>query len=127
VPRQFIRFLWVGVGATALHVLVAAHLIGSYLMPAAAGNAIAFVLANLFSYFLHSLYVFDRRPTPDRYWRFLAVSLIVLVLVAVVSAGLEVIGAHYLAGIAAIVLIGPIATFGLHSIWTFREKSPWSA
>jgi putative flippase GtrA len=91
------------------------------MMPPALGNAIAFVFANLFSYFSQSTYVFQRPPTPAQYWRFLSVSLVGLAVVAAISSGLEVLGVHYLAGIAAVVLVVPIATFGLHSLWTFRD------
>ena len=121
VRRQFALFLCIGLGATAVHVVIAAYLIGTHMMPPALGNAIAFVFANLFSYFSQSTYVFQRPPTPAQYWRFLSVSLVGLAVVAAISSGLEVLGVHYLAGIAAVVLIVPIATFGLHSLWTFRD------
>lgn len=121
VPRQFALFLCIGLGATAVHVVIAAYLIGTHMMPAAVGNAIAFAFANLFSYFSQSTYVFQRPPTPAQYWRFLSVSLVGLAVVAAISSGLEVLGVHYLAGIAAVVLVVPIATFGLNSLWTFRD------
>jgi putative flippase GtrA len=122
VRRQFALFLCIGLAATAVHVVIAAHLIGSHMMPPALGNAIAFLFANLFSYFPQSACVFRRPPTPVQYWRFLCVSLIGLALVAAISSGLEVLGVHYLAGIAAVVLVLPIVTFGLHSLWTFRNR-----
>ena len=121
VRRQFALFLCIGLGATAVHVVIAAYLIGTHMMPPALGNAIAFVFANLFSYFSQSTYVFQRPPTPAQDWRFLSVSLVGLAVVAAISSGLEVLGAHYLAGIAAVVLVVPIATFGLHRLWTFRD------
>lgn len=121
VRRQFALFLCTGLGATAVHVAIAVYLIGSQMMPAAAGNAIAFVFANLFSYFFQSLYVFERRPALARYGRFVTVSLLGLGLAAFVANGLEVLAVHYLTGIAVVVLIVPIATFCLHSLWTFRD------
>ena len=127
VRRQFALFLCIGLGATAVHVVIAAYLIGTHMMPPALGNAIAFVFANLFSYFSQSTYVFQRPPTPAQYWRFLCVSLVGLAVVAAISSGLEVLGVHYLAGIAAVVLIVPIATFGLHSLWTFRDDGEGEA
>jgi putative flippase GtrA len=120
--RQFALFVCIGLGATAVHVVIAAHLIGIHMMPPALGNAIAFVFANLFSYFSQTAYVFQRPPTPVQYWRFLCVSLIGLALVAAISTGLEVLGVHYLAGIAAVVLVLPSVTFGLHRLWTFRHR-----
>jgi putative flippase GtrA len=122
VRRQFALFLCIGLGATAVHVVIAANLIGTHMMPPALGNAIAFVVANLFSYFSQSAYVFRQQPRTVQYWRFLCVSLVGLALVAAISTGLEVLGVHYLAGIAAVVLVLPIVTFGLHSLWTFRNR-----
>lgn len=122
VRRQFALFVCIGLGATAVHVLIATHLIGTQMMPPALGNAIAFVFANLFSYFFQSAYVFRQRPASVQYWRFLGVSLVGLALVAAISLGFEALGAHYLAGIAAVVLVLPIATFGIHSLWTFRNR-----
>jgi putative flippase GtrA len=122
VGRQFALFVCIGLGATAVHVGIAAHLIGTLLMPPVLGNAIAFVFANLISYFSQSAYVFRQQPRSVQYWRFLCVSLVGLALVAAISTGLEVLGVHYFAGIAAVVLVLPIVTFGLHSLWTFRNR-----
>ena len=121
VRRQFVMFLCIGLGATAVHVVIATHLIGNHMMPPAPGNAIAFVFANLFSYFSQSAYVFHRSPTRVQYWRFLSVSLAGLAFVAGISSGLEALGVHYLAGVGAVVLVLPIVTFGVHSLWTFRD------
>ena len=70
VGRHFALFVCIGLGATAIHVLIAAHLIATHLMPP----------------------------------------------------GLEVLRVHYLAGIAAVVLVLRIVSFGLHSLWTFRNR-----
>lgn len=120
VRRQFALFVCIGLGATAVHVVIAAYLIGTHMMPPALGNGIAFAFANLISYVSQSTYVFQQPPTHAQYRRFLSVSLVGLAVVAAISTGLEVLGVHYLAGIAVVVLVVPVATFGLHSVWTFR-------
>ena len=120
VRRQFVMFLCIGLGATAVHVVIATCLIGNHMTPPALGNAIAFVFANLFSYFSQSAYVFQRSPTRVQYWRFLSVSLGALALVAGTASALEALGVHYLAAIGVVVLVLPIVTFGVHSLWTFR-------
>ena len=121
LSRQLVRFLWIGLVATAVHVAVAAHLMGNLMWSAVAGNAAAFICANLLSYFFQSVYVFDSRPSPVRYWRFLVVSLVCLTTVAAISWALEVLGVHYLAAIATVVVVVPFATFCVHSVWTFRS------
>ena len=122
VRREFGLFLCIGLGATAVHVAIATYLIGTHMLPVALGNAIAFVVANLFSYFSQSSYVFQRPPTSVQYWRFLTVSLVGLVFVVAISSGLEALGIHYLVSIGVGVLVVPIVTFGVHSVWTFRKN-----
>jgi putative flippase GtrA len=121
VARQLALFLCFGLVATAVHVVIAAYLIGAHMMAPALGNGIAFVFANLFSYFGQSAYVFQQRPTTVQYRRFLCVSLVGLALVAAISAGFEMVGVHYFAGIAAVIVILPFFTFALHSLWTFQN------
>ena len=121
IGRKLALFLCFGLVATAVHVVIAAYLIGAHMMAPALGNGIAFVFANLFSYFVQSTYVFQQRPTTVQYRRFLCVSLVGLVLVAAISAGFETLGAHYLAGIAAVIVVLPFFTFALHSLWTFHS------
>jgi putative flippase GtrA len=63
VRRQFALFVCIGLGATAVHVVIAAHLIGTHMVPPTLGNAIAFVFAHLFSYFPRApTYSDGRRP-----------------------------------------------------------------
>ena len=121
LARQLALFLCFGLVATTVHVVIAAYLIGAHLMAPAFGNGIAFVFANLFSYFAQSAYVFQQRPTTVQYRRFLCVSLVGLVLVAAISAGFEMLGVHYSVGIAAVIVILPFLTFALHSLWTFHN------
>ena len=120
--RQLASFLCIGLAATAVHVAIATYLIGTHMLPIALGNAIAFVVANLFSYFSQSAYVFQRRPTSIQYWRFVTVSLVGLAFVVGISSALEALGVHYLASIGVVVLVVPIVTFGVHSVWTFRKN-----
>ena len=121
VRREFGLFLCIGLGATALHVAIATYLIGTLMLPIALGNAIAFVVANLFSYFSQSTYVFQRPQTSVQYWRFLSVSLVGLAFVVAISSALEALGVHYLVSIGVVVLVVPVVTFGVHSVWTFRK------
>jgi hypothetical protein len=50
-------------------------------------------------------------------------ALVGLALVAAISTALEVLGIHYLAGIAAVVFVLPVVTFGLHATWMFPRIS----
>jgi putative flippase GtrA len=123
VRRDFALFLCIGLGATAAHVAVATYLIGTHMMSLAVGNAIAFVFANVLSYLLQSAYVFQRAPTPVRYWRFLSVSLAGLAMVVAISSVLGMLQVHYLVSIVAVVSIVPFLTFLVHRVWTFQDRS----
>jgi len=120
--RQLAPFLCIGLGATAVHVAIAAYLIGTHTMPLVLGNAVAFIFANVFSYLLQSGYVFQQARTPLQYWRFLGVSLAGLALVVATSSVLGVLRVHYLVSIVAVVSIIPFLTFLVHRVWTFRDR-----
>lgn len=117
---RLVRFGVSGVIATGIHVAVATLLI--YLLHASqvVANGVAFVIANIGSYLLNTLWSFGATPGRDSYLRFLAVSLLGLMLTLAISAGAEALGASYWAGLAAILCVVPIVTFVLHRSWTYR-------
>lgn len=117
---RLLRFGISGVIATGVHVAVATPLI--YLLHAsqASANGVAFVVANVASYLLNTLWSFAAKPGRDNYLRFLAVSLVGLSLTLAISAGAQALGAGYWAGLAAILSVVPGVTFALHRHWTYR-------
>ncbi|QQX85080.1 GtrA family protein [Cupriavidus necator] len=116
---RLLRFGISGVLATGIHVAVATPLI--YLLHASqvSANGVAFVIANIGSYLLNTLWSFGARPGRDSYLRFLAVSLLGLGLTLAISAGAQALGAGYWAGLAAILSVVPAVTFVLHRSWTY--------
>lgn len=117
---RLVRFGVSGVIATGIHVAVATPLI--YLVHASqvSANGIAFVIANIGSYLLNTLWSFDARLTRDSYLRFLAVSLLGLLLTLMISAGAQAVDANYWLGLVAILSVVPAVTFALHRCWTYR-------
>jgi len=117
---RLFRFGVSGIIATGIHVAVATSLI--YLLHASqvSANGMAFVIANVSSYLLNTLWSFGATPGRDSYLRFLAVSLLGLVLTLGISAGAQALGAGYWAGLAAILSVVPAVTFVLHRAWTYR-------
>ena len=117
---QAFRFAWVGVGVTALHVAVATWLITAHGLPPVAANGLAFMTATLVSYVANTLWSFKHNLRAQSLLRFISVSLIGLLTTLGISAAAESLGAHYLAGIAAVVLIVPGLSFLMHRAWTYR-------
>ena len=117
---RLFRFGVSGVIATGIHVAVATPLI--YLLHASqvGANGVAFIVANIASYLLNTLWSFGAIPTRDSYVRFLIVSLLGLGLTLGISAGAQALGLGYWAGLAAILSVVPAVTFVLHRTWTYR-------
>ena len=117
---RLFRFGVSGVIATGIHVAVATPLI--YLLHASqvGANGVAFVVANIASYLLNTLWSFGATPTRDSYFRFLIVSLLGLGLTLGISAGAQALGLGYWAGLATILSVVPVVTFVLHRTWTYR-------
>ncbi|QRQ86753.1 GtrA family protein [Cupriavidus oxalaticus] len=117
---RLFRFGISGVIATGIHIAVATPLI--YLMHASqpSANGVAFVVANVGSYLLNTLWSFGAKPGRDSYLRFLTVSLMGLGMTLAISVGAQALGAGYWAGLAAILSVVPAVTFVLHRRWTYR-------
>lgn len=117
---RLLRFGISGVLATGIHVAVATPLIYWLHASQPRANGVAFVVANIGSYLLNTLWSFGAAPGRDSYLRFLAVSLLGLGLTLAISAGAQALGAGYWAGLAAILAVVPAVTFVLHRSWTYR-------
>ncbi|WP_432259426.1 GtrA family protein [Cupriavidus sp. TMH.W2] len=117
---KLLRFGISGVIATAIHVAVATPLI--YLLHASqvSANGVAFIIANICSYLLNTLWSFGARPSRNSYLRFLAVSMVGLGMTLGMSSVAQALGAGYWLGLAAILSVVPVVTFVLHRSWTYR-------
>lgn len=117
--RKIARFTISGLAATAVHFTVA-WLVFRFLCPKAdVANAVAFIVANVASYVLHTLYSFSARMSPAQFIRFAVVSAVGFGL----SAGLPVlIGPHRFWLSTAVVMVAvPTSSFLLHNFWTYRR------
>jgi putative flippase GtrA len=122
--RQLRRFVVVGVAATATHVAVALlciELLGLGVQP---GTFVAFTCALILSYLLNRAWTYQaggrhRRQLP----RFVLVSLAGYGLnAAIMALATELLGRHYLVGVAVVVMVLPMLTFLSHRYWTFSDE-----
>jgi len=122
--RPMVVFGIIGVINTLLHSGTVVALVEGCAANPVAANVLGFALANTFSYFANCRLAFRQPPTWDRYRKFLAVSLVSLLLTVLLSSLAEAMRWHYLVGLGMVLLCGPILTFILHKAFTFRQPAP---
>lgn len=121
--RALLVFGLIGVANTLLHSGTVVALVESSLAGPVAANVAGFAVANTCSFFANCRYTFHQPPSWLRYRKFLAVSLLSLVLTVALSALAESMHWHYLVGLLLVLLCGPVLTFALHKAVTFRQAT----
>lgn len=120
--RQARRFMTTGVLATGLHVVTVMTLV-TLIVPAPSqvvANGVAFIVANVFSYVVNSLWSFTAPLQGVRFVKFLTVSVIGFLGTLLIAYLAERMGIAPLGGIVLVVCIMTPISFGLHRFWTFR-------
>lgn len=120
--RQARRFMTTGILATGLHAATVMALV-TLVVPApsqVSANGVAFIVANVFSYVVNSLWSFSAPLHGLRFVKFFAVSVIGFLGTLLVAYVAEHMGLSPLSGIVLVVCIMTPVTFILHRAWTFR-------
>jgi putative flippase GtrA len=120
LKRQVLRFAFSGLLVTGLHVFIAATFIQIVLLAPSLANGVAFVVATIFSYLIHTTWSFSSQLHGRNLLRFCVVSLIGLFLAMSVSGVAHYYGLHYWYGIFFVVCTVTPVTFLLHHFWTYR-------
>lgn len=118
--RQFTGFSLIGVVNTLLHLMVVTGLVELFSVHPIPANGMAFITANLFSFWANSRWSFRAAVTRQRYMRFLAVSLLGLFVSLLAIAVSEALQWHYLAGVLLSFVFLPLITFLAHRHWTWK-------
>lgn len=119
--RRFAGFSLIGVINTAVHVLTVMGLVELFGLHPVFGNCLAYVAANMFSFYANSRWNYRTPMAASRYRRFLIVSLGGLGVTASLSGLADVMGWHYLIGTAMVFVVLPGLTFMAHHWWTWGE------
>lgn len=117
---RIVRFGVSGAACTALHAAIAGVLMGAFAATAVQANAIAFVCATGASYLLNTLWSFSAPLRWRNVARFVAVSVVGLMLTMAISHGVLALGLAAAWSIAAVVALMPPLTFAMHRLWTYR-------
>jgi len=120
VGRQFTGFSLIGVINTVIHLTLVTCLVEILLIHPMLANALAFISANLFSFWANSRWSFQTVLTRQRYMRFLLVSLIGLFVSVSAIAVSEALRWHYLIGVLLSFIVLPLITFFTHKKWTWK-------
>ncbi|KQQ65594.1 hypothetical protein ASF84_25130 [Pseudomonas sp. Leaf127] len=118
---QFMTFAVIGVCNTLIHaaaVVVCVELL--HFSPTLA-NGVAFMLANLVSYFLNSTYTFKTSISLYKYYRFFVASLLSLGLTLLIAYIGTLLQVHYLFSLLAAIFIVPVLNFFVLKAWAFAK------
>ena len=117
----FLRFALIGVINTGLHFILLVFMVEKMKSPPPLANAIAFLIANFFSYFANSRFNFRVGISSKRYILFLGTALIGVIIAYGLSAAVERFGGHYLVGFALLIVIMPPVNYLLMRRIAFPE------
>jgi putative flippase GtrA len=119
--QKISRFAVIGVCATVTHLMVAAVLIQIGSMSATVINVIAFVVANLITYFGNSLWSFVSTVCWITFRRHCAASVVSLAVTSVISFVLEQQELHPWVVTLGVVLLVPPLSFLMHHFYIYRQ------
>ncbi|MEZ5503557.1 MAG: GtrA family protein [Halioglobus sp.] len=119
--RQFIRFGFVGLVSTAVHVTVAFLLLDVFDLSLLIANICAFFTAMSFSYFGNAMWSFEAKSDAKSVARFFCASAVTLTMITLISNWVTETGLPPYFGIFIIALVIPIVGFILQKIWVFNR------
>ncbi len=118
--RQFTGFSLIGVVNTLIHLIIVTSLVELLSVHPILANGMAFISANIFSFWANSRWSFRAAVTHQRYLRFLTVSLLGLAVSLIAIVISEALQWHYLAGVFMSFIFLPLITFLAHRNWTWK-------
>jgi len=118
--RQFTGFSLIGIVNTLIHLVIVTGLVELFSVYSVLANGIAFISANLFSFWANSRWSFRAVISTQRYLRFLTVSLLGLAVSLLASIVSEALSWHYLIGVLLTFVFLPFITFCAHKNWTWK-------
>jgi putative flippase GtrA len=116
------RFLIAGGVATCIHILSATSLISIFNLPPTRANFIAFCLAYIFSYTLHSKWSFSSHLTIQIFFKYTVVAVFNFILIYLLVSINELMGLASLYSVFFIAMINPIFNFLALKLWVYHKK-----
>ena len=103
-----------------LHFLIVIFIVEQWVLHPSAANAIAFVMATIFSNIANTYWSFETKVSRTVLLRFWSVALLGLSLAVLISSIADYFDLHYLLVILLVVSVTPIVSYTLHKNWTYK-------
>ena len=117
------RFVIVGGITTSIYILSATYLISVVNLTATNANLIAFCLAYIFSYTLHSKWSFSSHLNIQIFFKYTVVAIFNSMLIYLLVALNEIIGFASLYSVFFIATINPMFNFLALKLWVYHKKT----
>lgn len=118
---QFMTFAVIGVCNTLIHAGTVIVGVEYLQFSPTLANGVAFMLANLVSYFLNSAFTFKADVSLYKYYRFFVASLLSLGLTLLFAYIGTVLQVHYLFSLVAAIFVVPVVNFFILKAWAFSK------
>lgn len=118
--KRTLRFGLTGLFVTGLHFAIATLFVNYVQHNPSLANGVAFCIATIVSYLMHTLWSFSAKLHGKTLIRFVMVSMFGLCLSLTIPWIVQQLGFGYIVGTAAVVLILPVVNFALHNFWTYK-------
>jgi putative flippase GtrA len=122
MTNRIFRFAITGIFVTLVHIVVATLWILWVNHEPSLANAIAFIVATLFSFVINTFWSFSSAISTLILMKYVTVALVGLFLSAGVAWAVDQMGFSYPYGIAAVVCVIPPVNFAMHHFWTYRIR-----
>ena len=119
-PMSLVKYYLIGGIAVLLHVLIVVAVIEFRNFSPSIANALAFILATIFSSVANTYWSFDAEISRTIILRFWGVALLGLCLAITISSIAEYLKLHYLIGVLMVVTVTPVISYTLHKNWTYK-------
>lgn len=122
--QQMVRFGFVGLAATAVHVAMLFFLVEQLGAEPVLASVPAFLAALAVSFLANHHWTFAARGAYGQYFiRFAAVSVAGLLLnIAIMYVTVSLMQLSYVAGLMAVIILVPLVSFFLQRYWTFSSS-----
>ncbi|MDR2981955.1 MAG: GtrA family protein [Puniceicoccales bacterium] len=121
--RPFIKYFLVGCVSTGIHFICLYFLVEKVLISSEISNVCAFLVANIFSYYLNSVWSFQFSVSKVRYLKFFIVSAIGVVFSYSIMKVCSLLEWHYMIAFCIQVLVMPLINFLLIRLFVFPQKT----
>lgn len=119
-PKKIIRFIFAGIIVTLIYIVTGLLLLNIFEVTPVIANGLAFIIANIFSYVIHTLWSFSTEIKKNNFYKFYIVSLCGFL----ISLVLPAMGENFSIDKSFTVIITsvsiPLFTFLFHHLWTYK-------